>query len=200
VTVTIYVEGGGDAQTTRTRCREGFARYCEKVAPSGRRPRIVACGTRNDAFHRFQTAISVSDSGEHCALLVDSEGPVAPNTSPAAYLRDRDRWNCPDLQNHPVFLMVQAMEAWFFADRAALVAFYGPGFRLNALRGHERDVEAIPKGDLTPSLLTATNACKTKGVYHKTRHAFEILASLEPEKVGKGSPHAAALNAFLRNL
>jgi hypothetical protein len=96
--------------------------------------------------------------------------------------------------------MVQAMEAWFFADRAALAKFYGPDFRLNALCGNEQDVEAIQKGDLMQSLLAATRATKTKGEYHKARHAFEILATLEPDKVANGSNHAAKFNVFLRSL
>jgi hypothetical protein len=36
-------------------------------------PRIVACGGRNQAYDRFQTALK---NGEHCFLLVDSEIPV----------------------------------------------------------------------------------------------------------------------------
>ena len=200
VTVTIYVEGGGDSDYTRARCREGFARYCKKIAAPNRRPKIVACGGRQQAFDRFKTAIRLSRGNDQCALLVDSEGPVRPGDSPATYLHDRDGWDFPFLQNHRVFLMVQAMEAWLLADRSALSTYYGTGFRPNALPGDELHIEAIPKNDLEPSLLRATDGTKTKGRYHKTRHAFDLLAEIDFRKVEAGSPHAAAFHIFLRPL
>jgi hypothetical protein len=94
--------------------------------------------------------------------------------------------------------MVQAMEAWFFADRVSLAAYYGQGFRLNALPGDEHHIEAIPKDDLVPSLESASRDTKTKGQYHKTRHGFALLARIDPAKVEAGSPHAEALHRFLR--
>jgi hypothetical protein len=200
VTVTIYVEGGGDSDYTRAKCREGFARYCEKVVPPNRRPRIVACGGRHQAFSRFVTAISASKGNDQCALVVDSEGPVGAEDNPANYLHVRDEWDFPPLQNHHVFLMVQAMEAWLLADRDALAAYYGAGFRLNALPGDERHIEAIPKNDLEPSLVQATRSTKTKGRYHKTRHAFDILSEIDPSKVESGSLFANAFHIFLRSV
>jgi hypothetical protein len=200
VTVTIYVEGGGDSDYTRARCREGFARYCEKIVPFNRRPKIVACGGRQQAFDRFKTAISVIKGNDQCALLVDSENPVRPDDNAANYLHVRDKWDFPSLQNHHVFLMVQAMEAWLLADRNALAAYYGIGFRPNALPGDERHIEAIPKNDMEPSLVQATQGTKTKGRYHKTRHAFDLLAEIDPSKVEAGSPHAQAFHRFLRSL
>lgn len=192
------------AEVTTNLRGQGAGKVSPDIAKSSSRPATDRGSShavaRNDAFQRFGIAIAASKEGEHCALLVDSEGPIAPNTTPSTYLRDRDGWNCPDLKNHPIFLMVQAMEAWFFADRAALAAFYGPDFRAKALRGDERDVEATYKDDLISRLVAATRATRAKGEYHKTRHAFEILASLEPNKVSEGSPYAAKFNAFLRSL
>lgn len=96
--------------------------------------------------------------------------------------------------------MVQAMEAWFLADRAALMAYYGQGFRINALPGDERHVEAVQKGDLEPSLVKASHSTRTKGDYDKTTHAFALLLEIDPAKVEQGSPHAAAFHRFLRSL
>ena len=45
----IYVEGGGDAKDLRTRCREGFHKLLENAGFTGRVPRIVASGSRNEA-------------------------------------------------------------------------------------------------------------------------------------------------------
>jgi hypothetical protein len=96
--------------------------------------------------------------------------------------------------------MVQAMEAWFMADRSALAEYYGEGFRVRALPSDELHIESIPKDDLEPALVNATRATKTKGEYHKTRHAFALLVAIDPDKVELGSPHAAAFNDFLRSL
>lgn len=69
----LYVEGGGDAAALKTACREGFAKFLGKAGLAGRMPRIVACGSRADAYDSFCTAIR---NGEAAMLLVDSESPV----------------------------------------------------------------------------------------------------------------------------
>jgi hypothetical protein len=119
-------------------------------------------------------------------------------SAPATHLHERDKWDFAHLPREQVFLMVQAMEAWFLADRDALAAYYGQGFRLNALPGDERHIEAIPKDDLVPSLEDASRATKTKGQYHKTRHGFALLAMIDPIKVEAGSQYAAAFHRYLR--
>ncbi len=196
----IYVEGGGKRnKDTATRCRNGFKEYCERVAPAGQID-IVACGPRNEAFHRFRTAVGIGNRDFLCALLVDSEGPVQANVTPAAHLERLDRWDFTGLPDGRVFLMVQAMETWFFADRATLAEYYGDGFRPNALRGSERNVEVIAKDDLEPSLVHASRDTKTKGAYKKATHAFDLLALIDPNKVEAASIHAAAFHSFLRSL
>jgi hypothetical protein len=198
VTITIYVEGGGDHnKDTTVRCRQGFAEYCKKVAPD-RRLKVVACGGRNQAFDRFKTETGRTKPDEFCVLLVDSEGPVKQSAAPATHLHERDGWDFAQLPRKQIFLMVQAMEAWFLADRDALAAYYGQGFRRNALPGDERHIEAISKDDLVPALEQATQATKTKGQYHKTRHGFALLAKIDPIKVEDGSQYAAAFHSFLR--
>ena len=87
--------------------------------------------------------------------------------------------------------MVQAMEAWFVADKSALGRFYGQGFNEAALPKNP-DVEEISKDDLNGSLNKATKNTKA-GEYHKTKHAFKILALLEPCAVHKAAPHCEAL-------
>ena len=195
--VSVYVEGGGKGAVTRPECRQGFNSYFGRVAPHECCPRTVVCGSRNQAFKRFETAVLNIKRDELCILLVDSEGAVTAGDA-VAHLTHRDHWRFPALNGrHRVFLMVQAMEAWFFADRSALATFYGTGFRPNALRGSQNDIEVIPKQDLVSSLENATLATKTKGPYNKTKHAFKLLALIEPTKVGNASPHAASLHAFL---
>ncbi len=198
MSVRVYVEGGGNNKDTIKRCNEGFSTYCQKLAPANRRPRIVACGGRQQAFNRFVTALQNAEPGETCILLVDSEGPVNSGSS-AQYLHDRDGWNFPALNHHRVFLMVQAMEAWFFADREALAEFYGKGFVAKSLPGSAANVEAIPKNDLEPKLKHASRPT-TKGEYHKVKHGFALLALIDPAKVASASPHAAHFHDFLRDL
>jgi hypothetical protein len=199
VTVVVYAEGGVKGKGTLPDCRRGFSAYFRRVAPDRPCPRTVVCGSRDQALKRFVTAVLNSKQDELCVLLIDSEGPVTIGNA-VAHLTQRDHWNFPELGRHKVFLMVQAMEAWFFADRKALADYYGPGFRSNALRGNENDIEAIRKDDLVPSLVSASRATETKGSYDKAKHAFDPLTLIDPNKVGNASPRAAALNAFLRRL
>jgi hypothetical protein len=199
VTVRIYVEGGGDNEDTITRCRKGFAAYCTKAAPGKSRPRIVPCGDRDQTFDRFRTAVHASNPGEICALLVDAEGPATAITA-VEHLQARDGWRFPPLDGHQVFPMVQAMEAWFLADREVLALFYGDGFLANSLPGSPTKVEAVPKNDLERRLKHASKPTKTKGEYHKTRHGFALLALIDPMKVGDASPHAARFHRFLQSL
>lgn len=82
--------------------------------------------------------------------------------------------------------MVQLMETWFLADRAALRAYYGSRFRQDRLPGNPR-VEDVSKDDVLRGLRRATEDTR-KGVYHKTRHAPEILAHLDPGWVRQAAP------------
>ena len=71
---TIYLEGGGDDNQVKIRCREGFRKLLAKCGFAGRMPKLVACGGRGAAFDRFKTAHEVA--GEYVALLIDSEDPM----------------------------------------------------------------------------------------------------------------------------
>ena len=186
VSVSLYVEGGGNRRALKTACRRGFASFLERAGLKGRMPRVVACGTRNNAYDRFKTAHS--SIGVSAMLLVDAEGPVTAK-GPWEHLKQSDGWRRPrgatDDQCH---LMVEVMESWFLADLDALDAFYGQGFRRRALRSNP-NIEQIPKQDALSGLDGATQRT-SKGVYSKGAHSFEILASLDPVKVRKGSCYA----------
>lgn len=197
MSVRVYVEGGGNNKDTLKRCKEGFASYCQKLVPANR-PAIVACGGRDQAFSRFKTAIRDAKPGEICALLVDSEATVTA-ASPVQHLCWRDRWEFPVLDRHRVFLMVQAMESWFLADRQVLNDFYNGGFLAKSLPG-DPNIEAVRKEDLEPCLAHASRPTKSKGEYHKVKHGFALLALIDPIKVEKASPHAKCFNDFLRRL
>lgn len=200
----IYVEGGGDAGSLRTECREAFAGFLKRAGMAGKMPRIVACGSRADAFNSFCTAIR---NGEKAMLLVDSEAPVIGNAQlgdsskrgdrdkwqPWLHLSQRqgDGWEMPegsdDLQCH---LMVQCMEHWLLADRDALKAFFGQDFKENCLPKVVNSIEQISKSDVYQALGKATGNCKTKGAYNKGKHSFKLLCLIDPQKVLDASPWA----------
>jgi len=66
----LYVEGGGGSKLLRTECRAGFSVFLEKAGLRDAMPRIVACGSRNEAYDKFCIAV---EHGQRAFLLVDSE-------------------------------------------------------------------------------------------------------------------------------
>lgn len=203
MSVTIYVEGGGDGNNaTGTACRKGFRIFFEKMLAGKDKPNIVACGGRDQAFSAFKTALSTLEEGEHAILLVDSEGPVE-DKRPWAYLRERegDKWKKPDgATDDQVHFMVQCMESWFLADPDTLAEHYGQGFKMNLVpRPAKGDVETIPKAKVDAALKSATKGTAAQN-YHKTKHAFKILASIDPGKVCQASRHAKRLRERLKDL
>ena len=187
----VYVEGGGDRQESRARCRKGFSYFFRKTALAGKMPRVVACGGRHKTYERFCTAIAHAEADVFIVLLVDSEEPVT--ASPWQHVRDRDNWHKPpNATDNNIHLMVQCMESWFLADTDTLASYFGNRFSRNALPGHA-NVEDVSKTAVMDCLKRATRASVPKGRYKKGRHSFEILSSLDPQMVAEASPHARRL-------
>ena len=195
MTVRIYVEGGGEGNL-RTKCRQGFREFFNKAGLPKRMLRIVACGSRQNTYDNFRTALTGAKN-EFIVLLVDSEDPVAEGAGPWTHLQTRDKWQKPaaatDKNAH---LMTQCMEAWFFADKDALAAYFGAGFKRNELSARVK-IENIPKTDVESGLKAATKPSR-KGEYRKSSHSFQILAQLDPKKVADASPYAAQLIRTLK--
>ncbi len=197
MSATVYVEGGGDHKPLQIACRRAFSKFFGKAGLAGRLPKVVACGGREGAYRDFHDAVeSNSYQGRAVFLLVDSEAPVT-NSEPWQHLKGCDGWiRPPTAAADSAHLMVQCMEAWFYADKDALERFFGPGFKANALSGRA-DIEDIPKRDVETGLKAATHQSK-KGRYHKGSHSFEILQRLDPNKVTAASSHARRLVEALR--
>ena len=192
MSVKIYVEGGGKGRP-RTDCRKGFQAFIERAGFSGRMPKIIACGSRKEAYDRFKISHS---NNEIALLLVDSEKKVAKLNRPWQHLKISDRWEKPvgasDEQCH---MMVQIMESWFLADKKALADYYGQGYREKVIPRYQ-NVERIAKGDVFDKLERATKDT-SKGPYNKGSHSFKLLAKIDPDKVRRASRHA---NRFIEQL
>ncbi len=199
MSVRIYVEGGGNLGALRSECRRGFSEFFRKFIPLGKQPKVIACGSRNEALRDFTTALRTYPD-EHIVLLVDSEAPVPQGQSVWAHLKQRDNWEPPQgATEDNTHLMVQCMEAWFLADTDALANYFGQGFQATALPRNP-NVEAVAKQDLYRALENATRQTKTKGVYSKGGHSFAVLALIDPAKVRRASAHADRLATALLRL
>jgi len=203
VKVKLYVEGGGNSSALRAACREGFTTFITN-AKIKNRPRVVACGGRQDAYDSFCAAIA---QGQAAMLLVDSEETVAalhrsgsPDQGLAwEHLLQQDRWSKPDgTSDTDCHLMVQVMESWFLADRATLQTFFDPGFNASALPAAANPVESVAKAAVYRALQQATKSCKTKAPYRKGEHSFKLLARIDPAKVTAASPWAKRFVEELR--
>ena len=52
----IYIEGGAKgaySKNLNTRCQEAFHKLLGRMGFKGRKPRLVACGGRDDVYNRF---------------------------------------------------------------------------------------------------------------------------------------------------
>lgn len=198
--VVVFVEGGGNTELSRRALHEAFSAFLEKTALGiKRRPKMVASGSRTNAFDDFKIAKA---QGKQALLLVDSEDPVRLESQtpanqpeqwrPWAHLMDRDAWERPDrAADSDCHLMTQCMESWLIADWTALQQYFGQGFL--AKQRPKGMIEAIPKEAVLATLEKATKDCKTKGAYQKGRDSFKLLARIDPELVCAASPWAKRL-------
>lgn len=197
----IFVEGGGETNATRSRCRAAFATYIGKVVPnSRRRPSVVACGGRQEAYDDLCRALRRPEPDTLYVLLVDAEELADDRAAvdPWPHLLRRDGWHKPDGATvDQAQLMVVTVESWIVADDTALARYYGKGFRPNALPPPSCDLEAVQKADLYRALDGATRATKA-GPYGKG-HAFDLVGLIDPGKVeARCRRLAPRFHAFLR--
>lgn len=189
IEIRIYVEGGGRDHASKRQIRTGFNRFFQPLRDLARgRIEIIPCGPRSAAFENFKAALKRHPAAFN-VLLVDAEAPIT--KGPWQHLHLRDGWKIQNLPEGHCHLMVQTIEAWLIADPETLAAFYGQGFRRNALP-RRQDVEAIPKEDLARALDRATEATK-KGRYHKIFHCSVLLGLLNRDRVRSRARHCDLL-------
>lgn len=194
--VTVFVEGGGQSKDLRTRCREGFHNFLSKAVAHGRSPKIVACGSRSDAFDRFKTAVSQGSSGEYL-LLVDSEDVVSAATVwQHVGHRPDDNWECPDgAREEDLHFMAVCMESWLVADAESLSGFYSDHFHAARLPPTD-NLETVDKATILQTLRSATRDT-TKGEYAKGKVSFAALGALDINTVRKRMPYCERFAARL---
>ena len=196
--VAIYMEGGGDSAGSKAELRPGHGcvsdRNQRRVPNAGLA--LVCCGSRDEAHKYFKNERANGDAGI-VVLLVDSEAPV--DIEPADHLVKRDRWD--DLHGadgEMIHLMVQTMETWIVADRAALNGYYGRSFR-EIVRARRQNLEEVGKNDVAKGLRSATVGTQ-KGAYHKIRHARHLLQLIDPMTVRERCRHCGRLFETLLRL
>lgn len=193
--IRIYIEGDPEL-------RQGFRTFLKplynlaqskqiKIEP----PRL--CGSREASYKAFKAALKTYPDA-FIVLLVDSEDPVDKKQTPWQHLKNRDDWDSLETDDAQCHLMVQTMEAWFVADIDALRQYYGQRFQENAIPKNP-NVEEIEKARLESSLQAATRHT-SKGQYHKTRHAAQLLERLDIAKVRKASRYCDRLFTTLTQI
>ena len=192
MSVTVYVEGGGDSAELKGQCRKGFQKLLANAGFGGRLPRVVASGARNRAFRNFERALRDGDG--YPILLVDSEDPVAEadrsDANPSGawrHLSRRDDWTRPSCaEDDQAQLMVTTMETWLIADRQTFIAYF-PAVNAGALPP-DADLENRRKKEVSDTLRNATQS-SSKGRYHKGNHSFDLLGRVQPEELKRRLPH-----------
>ena len=199
MSATIYIEGGGDSNQDLERLfRRSWTTFFKAAGLSGHLPRIVRGGGRDRTFDLFARAIKHPDPKRVPLLLVDSEDPVKAGYSVWQHLQVRDGWDqTPGAGDDQAFMMVQAMETWFLADRDSLKRYFGAEFRENALKQWPK-LEDVSKETVLSVLERATANCATP--YAKGKVSFELLAQVDPGLVEVACPHAKSLLDRLRTL
>ena len=184
--VSIYMEGGGEGLGRRAILRDGMDIFLGrlKAATLARlwRWNLVPCGSRGDAFKAFRRAVRGGKGGV-IVLLVDSEDPVMAATF-REHLERRDRWTFEFASEDRIHLMVQTMETWIVADRAALKAYYGEGLDEHELPG----LDELETASAVGKALERATRHTGKGEYRKIGHASDLLRRIDPETVRKRCP------------
>lgn len=178
--VRIYFEG------TRA-LRPSLGEFLEEAIPAARgKLRLVAGGGRDQTIDDFGREFR-HPSPDFLILLVDSE--ETDDGKLEARLRSKANWRVPrrTQTKYDICWMVQCMETWFLADRAALRMFYGRTLHEKSLPRNQ-DVESIPKADVLRGLHKAT-----KGRYDKGSEAPIILGLLNPQSVRTVARHCQRL-------
>jgi len=198
----IYIEGAGPTEAAQTECRRAFEKFFLAAGLKGRMPRLVACGSRNEAYDKFKIAFR---NGDNALLLVDSEEPIRIDSStdkpisPRVHVKERDGWDCPSgATDDHIYFMAVCMESWFIADKEQFVNYYSTGNRrCNPSTIPENIQVETLKRPLIFKILQDATTSSGKAQYSKGSRSFDILSIISPRKVSDASVHARQLFCHL---
>ena len=184
------------------RLKRGFRNLFERHASRARGKRI-----RFDLISGGSNAETVKDFLKSCrenpsdlnVLLVDSEGPAPSADDAIRALRSRRYWDAnAAVDDGQINFMVQAMEAWFIADRRALARHFGNQFNANSLP-NPRNSETVSPNGLTDSINQALRASggRRGRRYDKIRDGARRLELLDENAVRQSCPSFGRLTDFL---
>ena len=182
--IRIYFEG-------TPALRPSLGEFLERAVPAARgKLKLVAGGGRDKTIDDFGRAFR-NTCPDFLILLVDSE--EADDGKLEIRLRAKRNWRVPRnaRTKHRICWMVQCMETWLIADRAALRGYYGRKLHEKSLPRNQ-DVESIPKIDVLKALIRAT-----KSQYDKGTHTAKILLLLDPDVVCGAAPHCKRLREII---
>lgn len=184
--IRIYFEGD-------FRLRPSFSQFLETIRNIARSRRMKfrpIAGGGNAISDYAKAVLNHSDSIN--VLLIDSDH-LDDGTLIEKLRNNRRDWpfHSGSIEEENVHFMVQVMESWFLADRTALRSYFGSSF-LERRLPQNPDIEAIPKDDVLNGLRNSSRPT-TKGTYHKTKHAPDLLARIDPTKVQIASPSCKGL-------
>lgn len=150
-------------------------------------PRLVACGSRDAAFHDFKLAVQ-NRWGGYVAMWIDSEDPVEEIEKVWKHLAKRDGWQKPrSVNDDQVLLMTTCMETLIVADLSACRAHY-KRLQESALTP-QANLESRHRHEVQDGLARATRGCSN--AYRKGARSFEPLSSLSPETLATHLPSFA---------
>lgn len=176
----IYLEGGGgrqDSKYLKVACRRGFRQLFESLGYSGKMPRLVACGSRDNTFSDLKTACK-NRKDEYVAMLIDSEDPVSDPEKTWVHLESRDGWERPEnSSDEDVLFMMTCMETWITTDRKALKEVYGDDLQESALPSSFK-IEWKQRHEIQDALIHATRNCSKP--YSKGKVSFDLVGDLNP--------------------
>lgn len=188
VGVRLIIEGGGAGSDADGELREGMNKFIKTVLPNAKSPRIIAAGSRNEAYNSFCAALKNFEDN-YIIVLVDSEDAVKPDNTVWQHVLQRDKWTQPTgTSNEQAHLMVRSMECWFLADKPALEAYFGKDFNANALPKNA-NIEEIDRHVAATGIDNAAKNTAKKG-YHKSRDGFKLIGRIDGNKVCSVSCHA----------
>lgn len=189
----LYLEGGAKgSKDLNIRCQAAFHKLLERMGFAGRKPRLVACGGRDQVYKRF---VAQHSSGEaaYVALWIDSEEPMAHLEEAWNHLQTVatvGQWARPEgAEDDQVLFMTTCMETWIVADHPVLTEHYGSRLQKTALPSLV-NLENRGRHEVQDQLQHATRNCPN--AFEKGKRSFEVLAKLTPATL------AAHLPSFVR--